>query len=1397
MFTEIEINQIKQTENIPSNDSKIIDSSKCEKSGKFHFFKTLKNILLGPKPSCTNVIPEIHANIFSRLLWSWLDHLMILGYKRPLQITDLWYIDEARTSKVMGDKLYEYFEKRKNSKYSLLKTFNDMFRGYYWSAGIIKSISNIIIILSTIIIKHIIIFSQKKALHRQQPNVYPKQNIGYGIALCFTLYIAQTISSFCFHHSFYRSISVAALTKTALISCIYRKSLLLKNNQRLKFNNGKIMNLVSTDVDNISNAIIYAHILWTSFIQITFIYILLYLNLGISALVGILLLVIFVPILGKATKSLVKKNVKISEIADIRIRLINEMLHSIKTIKLYAWEKSFLEKILNTRKKEEKYIKLLHVIQSSIDSLSMNLSFFCIILTFITYYRIKQHLSPAIVFSSLTLLNLVRIPLMLIIFGTTMIASLKRIEAMLCDEDDFEYSDTVKKIKNILTQRESENSENTETEESDYAVVIKNGYFTYSQSNITRESKKVKPGISGKFLFKKKHPSNQSNTLKSSEYLREETQIKIVNENFDKELNKSNSFSDITLQTEQETEKKSNKNYNKKIDFRICLENINLKIKKGELVCIIGPSGSGKSTLLLSIINETYKIHGAVNLNGTIGYCPQTSWIQNSAIIDNILFGEPYDEHKYKKVIEACCLDLDFQIFPDGDLTIIGEKGVTISGGQKQRINIARTVYFDADIILLDDSLSSIDSHVSKDIFEKCILGFLKNKTVIFVTHKLDILDKVDRIIYLENGRIMETGNYSELISKQKYFYHFIQEFIKTEENEEISRDLFEKGESKKEIHEPDILMQNEEREIGAIKWDIYIGFIKAAGGFLLIPVIILLLVLFEFTNIGHSLWLSFWSKDQFKKSANFYTTIFVTLGVLQTFLYFIIYFTFYTSCKHAATNLHHKAIERIVRAPMSFFNTTPLGRIINKFTKDIKILDNMLADSYLVFSLTLSYLIAVFILIIVYLHYFVIPLIFLLSLFFILTSFYRKSSREIKRLDSIKKSDLYAQINETLTGLTVIRAYGKQSKFKLENEKRINISNSAAFLTFSCEQWLALRLDVIGNIIILSITILSVLSNIDPASIGLILSYCLQIVNTMCWMLTYFSKVEINMNSVERLHHYANKLKTEAPLVIPGKKPPPDWPQNGEIIFNNVWLKYRENLPFSLKNINVHINKGEKVGIVGRTGAGKSSIIVALYRLVEISKGSIIIDGISISDIGLHDLRKKMFIIPQELAFFEGTIRSNLDPFNEYTDQEIWDSLKKSWFLDSIKKSYTSEEKQSCFNLESPVEIEGQNYSHGQLQLLTIARALLRKPKIIIFDEATSNIDAKTEKKIQNTIQTEFKNATVLCIGNRIRTVINYDTILVINLGTLSEYGSPQKLFNKQNGIFRSLCINAGITNI
>lgn len=491
-------------------------------------------------------------------------------------------------------------------------------------------------------------------------------------------------------------------------------------------------------------------------------------------------------------------------------------------------------------------------------------------------------------------------------------------------------------------------------------------------------------------------------------------------------------------------------------------------------------------------------------------------------------------------------------------------------------------------------------------------------------------------------------------------------------------------------------------------------------------------------------------------------------------------------------------ALESIIRAPMSFFDTTPLGRIINRFSKDVDTMDNNLTDSFRMFLSTLSSIIGVCILIIVVFHYFAIALVPLCFGFVLASAYYRTSAREIKRLDSIQRSVVFAHFGETLTGIAVIRAYNLQRMFRAVNERTINRMNEAYFMTIIDQRWLGLRLDVVGSLLILVVGILVVTSRFQtsPSITGLVLSYCLQIVGMLSWMVRQMAEVENNMNSCERIYHYGHGIDQEAPLHIASTTPPASWPDKGEILMEDVDLRYRPELPLVLNKFNLHVKGGTRIGIVGRTGAGKSSIMAALYRMSELSSGRVLIDGVDVSTLGLHDLRFKLSIIPQDPILFQGTIRSNLDPFQQRTDAELWDALRRSWLVDpsEIPDPQTGVSKRKPrFHLDTAVDDEGLNFSLGERQCLSLSRALVRQSKILILDEATSSVDFETDAKIQKTIATEFTQCTLLCIAHRLRTIINYDRVCVLEAGRVIEYDTPLNLFEKRS-VFQGMCLRSKI---
>lgn len=536
---------------------------------------------------------------------------------------------------------------------------------------------------------------------------------------------------------------------------------------------------------------------------------------------------------------------------------------------------------------------------------------------------------------------------------------------------------------------------------------------------------------------------------------------------------------------------------------------------------------------------------------------------------------------------------------------------------------------------------------------------------------------------------------------------------------------------------------------------------------------------------------MSWWTSNRWGYSTGTYIGVYAALGAVQALLLFFFAFSLTVFGTRASKRMLGRAMKRALRAPMSFFDTTPLGRITNRFSRDVDVMDNNLTDAMRMYFLTMAQIISVFSLIIAYFHYFAIALGPLFLLFLFAAAYYRASAREMKRFESVLRSNVFAKFSEGLSGTASIRAYGLKDQFVANLRAAIDEMDSAYFLTFANQRWLSTRLDAIGNLLVFVTGILVVTSRFDvsPSIAGLVLSYILSIVQMIQFTVRQLAEVENGMNATERLHYYGTSLEEEAPLhTVEVRK---SWPESGEIIFNNVQMRYRENLPLVLNGLSMHVKGGERIGVVGRTGAGKSSIMSTLFRLVELSGGSITIDGLDISTIGLHDLRSRLAIIPQDPTLFKGTIRSNLDPFNEHTDLELWSALRQS---DLVSADASLDDKSpGRIHLDGIVEDEGLNFSLGQRQLMALARALVRGSQIIICDEATSSVDMETDDKIQQTIATGFKGKTLLCIAHRLKTIINYDRICVMDQGRIAELDTPYALYER-GGLFRSMCDRGGI---
>ena len=607
------------------------------------------------------------------------------------------------------------------------------------------------------------------------------------------------------------------------------------------------------------------------------------------------------------------------------------------------------------------------------------------------------------------------------------------------------------------------------------------------------------------------------------------------------------------------------------------------------------------------------------------------------------------------------------------------------------------------------------------------------------------------------------------------------------DEIEEEKKDQKKRKQSKRGA----ALMQQEERAVKSVGWEVYAAYIRASGSILNGPFVLGLLVLSQCGNISTSLWLSYWTAGKFPFSEAQYIGVYAALGVVQALLIFAYSLSLSLLGTKASRVMLNRAMTRTLRAPMSFFDTTPLGRITNRFAKDVDIMDNTLTDAMRMYFMTLAMIVSVFALIITFFHYFGIALGPLFLMFLFSASYYRASAREMKRHEAVLRSVVFARFSEAVSGTASIRAYGLQDHFVRGMLETIDQMNSAYYLTFSNQRWLSVRLDAIGNILVFITGVLVVTSrfNVSPSIGGLVLSYILSIVQMIQFTVRQLAEVENAMNATERLHYSGTRLDEEAPLHLGGVRD--SWPEKGEIVFDDVQMRYREGLPLVLQGLNMRVAGGERIGVVGRTGAGKSSIMSTLFRLVELSGGSICIDGVNIATVGLHDLRSRLAIIPQDPTLFRGTIRSNLDPFNEHTDLELWSALRQSDLIEADAK--VDDKSHGRIHLDGIVEEEGLNFSLGQRQLMALARALVRGSQIIVCDEATSSVDMETDQKIQRTIATGFKGKTLLCIAHRLKTIINYDRICVMDQGRIVELDTPVALW-EQGGIFRGMCERSGI---
>ncbi|CAN6819151.1 unnamed protein product [Brassica oleracea] len=840
------------------------------------------------------------------------------------------------------------------------------------------------------------------------------------------------------------------------------------------------------------------------------------------------------------------------------------------------------------------------------------------------------------------------------------------------------------------------------------------------------------------------------------------------------------------------------------------LKDISFKVLPGMKVAVCGTVGSGKSSLLSSILGEVPKVSGSLKVCGTKAYVAQSPWIQSGKIEENILFGKPMERERYEKVLEACSLSKDLEILSFGDQTVIGERGINLSGGQKQRIQIARALYQDADIYLFDDPFSAVDAHTGSHLFKEVLLGLLSSKSVIYVTHQVEFLPAADLILVMKDGRISQAGKYNDILSSGTDFMELIgahQEALAVvssvdassvsekpalggqedaigldgkQESQDVKNDKPDTEETKRQ------LVQEEEREKGSVALDVYWKYITLAYGGALVPFIVLAQVLFQLLQIGSNYWMA-WatpvSKDV-EAPVNISTLmiVYVALAVGSSVCILVRATLLVTAGYKTATELFHKMHHCIFRSPMSFFDSTPSGRIMNRASTDQSAVDLDIPYQFGSVAITVIQLIGI-----IGVMSQVSWLVFLVFIPVVAASiwyqrYYIAAARELSRLVGVCKAPLIQHFAETISGSTTIRSFNQESRFRGDNMRLSDGYSRPKFYSAGAMEWLCFRLDMLSSLTFAFslVFLISIPTGvIDPSLAGLAVTYGLSLNTLQAWLIWTLCNLENKIISVERILQYAS-VPSEPPLVIESNRPEQSWPSRGQVDIHDLQVRYAPHMPLVLRGITCTFKGGLRTGIVGRTGSGKSTLIQTLFRIVEPSAGEIKIDGVNILTIGLHDLRLRLSIIPQDPTMFEGTVRSNLDPLEEYTDDQIWEALDKCQLGDEVRKK--------DLKLDSSVSENGENWSMGQRQLVCLGRVLLKRSKILVLDEATASVDTATDNLIQKTLREHFSDCTVITIAHRISSVIDSDMVLLLSNGIIEEYDSPVKLLENKSSSFSKL---------
>jgi ABC-type multidrug transport system fused ATPase/permease subunit len=1247
-------------------------------------------------------------------MFSWVNVMMKEGYKRTLNDIDLIELPKKNRSK---NTLFTYRKKQVSPSLvgSLIRLFSvDLTVQTFYCVG-----------------WSLLIFGPPYFLNKIVK--YIENSNGEPVLTAFLyvtgLFITNCAQSLSLQQALYIGRSIGIRIQSVVIGEVFSKSLRRRDQSggakdgegnpaavldedKKTDKKSNVNNLLSVDAQKIAEVAAYIFYIYSYPIQIVISIWSLYELLGNAALWGVLVMIITQPITYWLSIKFQTSHETVMSATDKRLKAMNELLSAIRIVKFFAWEKEFKKRVSDARGSE-----LTSIRSRLMMFMWMGCAWFfipvLIMVTVFYTYTLSNALTASVAFTALALFNTFRGALDEFPFVISMMlqanVSVKRIESFM-EEDEVELP---------TTAIHHDASSNTST-----AIGFANN-ATFSWDKPSKEGGNVTPGKANLKNLNLSFPVGKLSIVCGPTGSGKTTLISSL---------------------------------------------------LGETYCL-----TGQAILPRIIPNQTSRLGGAVS---GIAYVAQTAWLQNCSIRDNILFGLPYDEERYESVLYMTALTRDLDILEFGDETEVGEKGITLSGGQKQRVAIARAIYSQANTIILDDCLSAVDAHTAKHLYDKCLMGPLMNtRTIILVTHYVALcMGGADYIVALKEGEVLGSGSPADMLKSGALGEELSRsKNAKLDSSEEEAVEgaipTVPKTMAKKANNGGGKLVQEEERAEGGVSWSVYQTYIKASGGPFVWAAILFLFSLAQAVFLGQDYWIKVWSaaygnvagdvngtinsesyngfstahttvsaigssvgyyvnvvtscaetavssmnlKTPESVDLNYYLGIYFLIGVVGLFMMCFRSLVLFAASLGGSRNIHDQLLTSILRAKVRFFDTTPLGRIVNRFSSDMETIDQAVG---LHFSFLLQSIIAticVIILVSAVTPAFLVPGVFITILFCIIGAYYLATSRDMKRLNSVSRSPIYVQFNESVNGVVTIRAFGCQQRFINENYTKIDNNNRPFLWLWATNRWLHCRVDILGAFVGFCTGFVLVLGRgwVDPGLAGLSLSYALMFTHHVLWVVRNYAMNEMNMNAIERVREYLD-IEQEPPAHIPETMPSISWPETGSIEVKDLVVQYAPENPAVLRNISFKVNPREKIGVVGRTGSGKSTLALSIFRFMEPTSGSIKIDGVDIHSIGLNDLRSRLTIIPQDPILFSGTLRSNLDPFDQHSDLELWAALKRSHLIDEENEQQEGEEK---ITLESPVAENGSNWSQGQRQLIALARALVKRTGLIILDEATSSV--------------------------------------------------------------------------